>query len=171
MTSTTALPTGTWQIDTAATTVTVTVKKLGVLTVPASLTVTSGTIEIDDDNNVTDVEIVADASSYASKNPKRNEHVVNDDFLDAATHPTITFRASAVATAPTGYSADGTVTVKGKTSPVSVAITGVSVQEAAGSFDAAATVDRKSIGVDKMPTFVIGRDLDITVSAVVNRAS
>lgn len=46
------LPTGTWHLDTAATTVTVSAKHLLALTVPATLTVTSGSIEIADNQVV-----------------------------------------------------------------------------------------------------------------------
>ena len=84
----TQLPSGTWQLDTSATTVTVSVKKLGFFAVPATLDVSSGSIEIDDDHQVTNVDIVVDASSYASKNAKRNEHVLGPDFLDTKNHPT-----------------------------------------------------------------------------------
>ncbi len=72
MTTTTALPTGTWQLDTSATTVTVSARKMGMLTVPADLTVTTGTIEINDSHDVVSVNIAADAASYKSKNGKRN---------------------------------------------------------------------------------------------------
>ena len=45
-TTTTQLPTGTWTLDPTATTITVSAKKLGLFTIPATLTVVSGTIEI-----------------------------------------------------------------------------------------------------------------------------
>lgn len=169
MSSSTALPTGTWQIDTAATTVTVTVKKMGFLTVPATLAVTSGEIVITDDQ-VTSVEITADAASYASKNPKRNEHVLGDDFLAAATHPSITLTSSDVSPSVGGYLCRGSVTIKGTSSPIEFAVSDVKVEGGAGSFTASTTVDRKAIGVDKMPTFVIGRNLEIDVAASVTKA-
>ncbi len=64
-----------------------------------------------------------------------------------------------------GYSANGTVTIKGQTSPVDVTITNVQFTDSDGSFTASAIIDRKAIGVDKMPTFVVGRNLELTVSA------
>ncbi len=164
-TTTTALPTGTWKLDTSATAITVAARKMGMFTIPADLTVSSGTIEIDSNHQVVNVEIVADAASYASKNAKRNEHVLSDDFLDASTHPTISFRAGAVVLGGSGYSANGTVTIKGQTSPVDVTITNVQFTDSDGSFTASAIIDRKAIGVDKMPTFVVGRNLELTVSA------
>lgn len=165
------LPTGIWQLDTSASTVTVSVKKMGLFTVPATLAVTSGTIEIDDNNQVTNVEVIADASSYNSKSGKRNEHVLGSDFLDAENHPTIGFRTSRVASESPGYTSSGTITVKGQPSPIDVTITDVDVSDTVGSFTATASVDRKTVGIDKMPTLIIGRNLQLAVSAKARKNS
>lgn len=167
--TTTQLPTGTWTLDPTATTITVSVKKLGLLTVPATLDVVSGTIDIDDDHHVTNVNVNADATSYTSKNAKRNEHVLSGDFLDAEAHPTIAFRTEKVTPTGNGHASNGTVTVKGRTAPIDVTISNVETTGTTGSFVATATVDRNTLGVDKMPSFVIGRHLDITVNAVATK--
>jgi polyisoprenoid-binding protein YceI len=173
---TTPLPAGTWQLDTGATTVNVSVKMLGVFTVPATLSVTSGTIEIDANHEVTGVDITVDASSYSSKNAKRNKHVLSSDFLDTDNHATISFRAGHVASdgassTDATYTSAGVVTIKGQSSPVDVAIAGVDVTGDTGSFTATATVDRKAIGVGKLSTFVIGQDLQLEVAAIARRVS
>ena len=167
--TTTELPTGTWTLDPSATTITVSAKKLGLFTIPATLTVVSGTIDIDDDHQVTNVDIVADASSYTSKNPKRNEHITGADFLDADAHPTIVFRAGNVTSSDVGLTSRGTVTIKGQTTPINVTVSNVNIDGATGSFGATATVDRNTIGIDKMPALIIGRHLDITVNATAMR--
>lgn len=159
-----ALPTGTWRLDPEQTTITVTAKKLGIFTVPATLTLTSGTIEIDADHQVAAV-VVADATSYASKNAKRNDHVRSADFLDAANHPELGFRTGKVSRTATGYRADGSVTVKGQVFPISVDIGDVDLDARRGSFTATATIDRNAIGVDKLPSLVIGRHLQVEVAA------
>lgn len=163
--TTTQLPTGTWQLDPSATTVTVSVKKLGFINVPATLAVTSSSIEIDDDHQVANVDIVVDAASYASKNAKRNEHVLGPDFLDVENHPTIAFSTGRVAPGSAGYTSNGTVTVKGQSSPIDVTISDVEVSGTNGSFAATATVDRNALGVDKMPGLIVGRNLQLTVDA------
>lgn len=169
---TTTRPTqGTWTLDPSATTIVVTAKKLGLFTIPASLNVVSGTIEIGADHQVTSVEIVADAASYASKNAKRNEHIVGSDFLDAETHPTIVFRSDRVTPGDAGLVSNGTVTVKGQATTIDVTVSNVDVADSAGSFVAAATIDRNAIGVDKLPSAVIGRQLDITVNASASLSS
>jgi len=174
MTTTTTLPTGTWILD-QTTTITVTATKLGVMKVPATIAMTSGSIEIDDQHRVTSVSVTGDATSYTSTNAKRNDHVRSADFLDTDAHPTIGFEASSIRPSGSGYTADGTVTVRGNTAPLTVSISDVVVADSAemaegaggstASFTAAATVDRSTIGVDKLPSFVIGRDLDLVVNA------
>lgn len=169
-TTTTNLPTGTWSLD-PSTTITVTATKLGFMKIPAAIALTSGTVEIDDQHQVTGVSVTGDAGSYASKNDKRNEHVRSADFLDAEAHPTIHFEASACRPSGAGYIADGTVTIKGTTVPLTVTISDVTVGEGSSTatFTATATVDRNTIGVDKMPSLVIGRQLDLVVAASATR--
>ncbi|NNE94947.1 MAG: YceI family protein [Acidimicrobiales bacterium] len=159
--------TGTWRLDPAQTTITVTAKKLGFFTVPATLAVSSGTIEIDADHEVVSVEVVADANSYTSANPKRNDHIRSADFLDADNHPQLTFRAGSVTGTAKGYHTDGSVTVKGQTFPLELDINNVEAGPRNGSFQATAIIDRNAIGVDKLPSFIIGRDLHLTVNATV----
>lgn len=165
----TTLPTGTWQLDGSATTITVSARKLGLFTIPAELTVTSGMIEIDANHEVVNVEILADAASYRSKNSKRNEHVLSDDFLDADKHPTIAFRTGGVTATEDGYRAEGTITVKGEATPIDVLVSDIDVTEAQATFLATANIDRKAVGVTKFPAFFIGRNLQLTASASARR--
>ncbi|MEL6982188.1 MAG: YceI family protein [Actinomycetota bacterium] len=167
-TTTTTLPTGTWVLD-PSTTITVTATKLGFLKVPATLALTSGTVEIDDQHQVTGVSVTADAGSYASPNDKRNEHVRSADFLAADDHPTIRFEAGTCRPSGSGYTADGSATVKGTTTPLAVTISDVTVTDGTASFTATATIDRTAVGVDKMPSFIIGRQLDLVVNASATR--
>ena len=168
---TTQLPAGIWQLYTGATTVNVSVKMLGVFTVPATLAVTSGTIEIDANHEVTRVDVTVAAASYSSKNAKRNKHVVSRDFLDTDNHAAISFRAEHVSSNDATHTAAGVVTIKGQSSPVDVAIAGVDVTGDTGSFTATATVDRKAIGVGKLPAFVVGQNLQLKVAAIARRIS
>lgn len=160
----TALPSGRWAIDPAETTITVAVKKLGVIDVEATLAVESGTIEIDAEQRVTSVSVVAEAGSYTSGNAKRDEHVRGPDFLDAENHRHLTFTAGEVTPSGSGHRASGTVTVKSATAPLTLEVSDVAVDGGTGSFAATGTVDRNAIGVDKLPSLVIGRTLTITVA-------
>lgn len=159
------IPAGTWKLDPSKTTVTVVATKLGFFSIPATLNVSAGTIEIDASHQVTSVEVTIEANSYASKNDKRNDHVRSSDFLNVDSHPELVFRADAVTKTSGGYQADGMVTVKGQASPLQVEVSDVKATGDHGSLRASATVDRKAIGVDRMPSFIVGRELQLTVDA------
>ena len=163
--ATDALPTGTWRLDPDRTTITVTAKKLGLFTVPATLTMSAGTIEIGSEHQVARVEVVADAGSYTSRNAKRNDHIRGADFLDADNHPDLVFTAEQVKPVADGYQTAGSVTVKGVTFPLDVDISDLEFDAHSGSFVATATIDRNAIGVGKLPSLVIGRNLQLTVAA------
>ena len=162
--TTAELPTGTWQLDPEQTSVTVTAKKLGLISVPGTLSLASGRIEVSADHQVTSVEVQIDAASYESANEKRNEHVRSADFLDASAHPTLEFRADAVAPTEGGYVTDGSATVKGRTTPVSLRISDVTVDGATATFEASTTISRKAVGVDKLPAVIISTDIDVSVT-------
>lgn len=166
-TSSTAPPIGTWVVDATSTRLTVTAKKLGVFSVPATLTIDRGTIAIAD--RAIDVTVVARADSYASANDKRNEHVRSADFLDADQHPDIVFSADELAAAGAGFSVAGTVTVKGNSTPLQFDVSDVSVDGDRASCSATAQVDRSALGVDKLPAFVIGNTLEIALDVSANR--
>ncbi len=155
---------GIWKLDPSRTTITVTATKLGFITVPATLALSAGTVEVDSDGQVS-VTVTVDAGSYASPNAKRNEHVRGADFLDADNHSELVFRSDTVSPIVDGYQVDGSVTVKGRTSPLQVEISGVEVADGSGWFQATATVDRNAVGVDKLPSFIVGRELQLTVDA------
>ena len=167
---TTTLPAGVFTLDPARTTVDVTVKKLGFITVTGALDVTSGRIEIDESGSVTSVDVTVDAGSYATGNTKRDTHVRSADFLDVEHHPEMTFHADRLSAAGGGYTAAGTVSVKGATAPLSLDVADVASDTSGGTFTATCTVDRNAIGVDKMPSVVIGKTLTIQISAAATAA-
>ncbi|MEO1065491.1 MAG: YceI family protein [Actinomycetota bacterium] len=170
MTTSTTLPAGTWQLDTAATTVTATARNFGFKSVPSTLAVVSGTVVVDDQHAVTGIEVVLDAASYTSGNDKRDTHVRSDDFLDAETHPTITFSAQSIVASGDGYRCQGSLTVKGTTKPVELSVGDVEIADDTARFTATASVDRTAFGVDKLPGFFIGRELPVTIEARAARA-
>lgn len=162
------LPTGTWALDTSATTLTVSSKMMLAFTVPATLTLTAGSIKISDGEVVT-VDVTADASSYRSKMAKRNKHVVSPDFLDAANYPKIQFQANFAASSAAGGTATGSIMMKGRTAPIQLTITKIAIDGDTAAFEASGRVARANLGVDKMPSLIIGSMLDVTVSATARK--
>ena len=158
------LPTGTWRIDPAKTTVSVAVKKLGLFTIIGDVTVTDGTISLD--GTTAKIDVTADAASYATPMAKRNVHVHSADFLDVDQFPTIRFTGGTLTSDVTGdRHIAGEITIKGQTAPVDFRVADVDVTADTAAFAATASVDRTALGLNKMPGFVIGKTLNITVSA------
>ncbi len=159
-----ALPTGTWRIDPAQTNVSVAVKKLGLFTITGDLTVTDGTISLD--GTTAKIDVTADAASYATPMAKRNKHIHSADFLDVEQFPTIRFTGGTLTSDANGdRHIAGEITIKGQTSPVDFRVADVEAAADSASFSATASVDRTALGLNKMPAFVIGKTLNITVSA------
>ena len=163
MTSQAILDEGRWNVDPSQTTITVSAKKFGFLTVDGTLEVSAGLIEIDSNNQVTAVEITASSDTYNSANKKRDLHIKDRDFLDAATYPSIVFRCSDVETSADGYRATGTVTVKDTTTDLVVEIRDVKFDSGHCTFRTSSAFSRKAIGITKLPSFVIGSSLSLDV--------
>jgi len=158
--------TGTWTIDPAKTTVTATAKMMSAANVPATFQVESGSISITD-GQLTGVDVVADAASYKSSISKRNKDVtLQKGLLDANNYPTITFTASG----GSEKQVTGEVTIKGHTVPLAFMVSKLQVEEGTASFEATTTIDRFSVGVDKSPAFVIGKDIDVRVTATATKS-
>lgn len=171
MTSTpTNLPAGTWSIEPSGTSLTATAKKLGFLNVAGTMTVSRGTIAIDDSHKVTSVAITVNADSYNSGNDKRDTHIRGNDFLDTEASPTIEFLCTDIVETADGLAAKGAVTVKGASSPLTVQITNIELQGDSCTFRASSAVDRNAIGVRKLPSFIIGRMLSLNVTAQATRS-
>lgn len=160
-----ALPPGRWTLD-SSTVVTVTAKKLAVITVDATLAVTSGSVTVGDDGAVSSISATVDAGSYDSGNDKRDEHVRSDDFLDAETHPEISFASGSATPVNSGFRIDGAITVKGSAYPMNLHVEGVRVDGDRATFTASGHVDRTAVGVAKMPALIISKSIEIVIAAV-----
>jgi polyisoprenoid-binding protein YceI len=162
---TTTLATGTWVLSPTRTTVTVTAKNFLVRRVPAVLAVTTGRAVVGETLDDSRIEFSLAADSFSSGNARRDEHVRSADFLDAENHPSIDFRSEHIAATAVGYRVTGTLELAGDNETIAFDIDKI---EAGGdgtlTFHAAAAIDRRQIGIDKMPALVIGNTIDVAVT-------
>lgn len=161
---TSGFPPGTWTI-TPETTVTLTVKKLKLITVAATVRVIDGSVTVAADGTATAVTASIDAASFASGNAKRDAHVAGDDFLDSESYPLITFEASEIDARAMPAAVTGTAMVKGRAAPLTLTVTDITVGERDATLHATAVVDRNVLGVDTFPNIVIGADVAIAIHA------
>lgn len=98
------------------------------------------------------VSIEIDVASIDTRNPQRDAHLRSPDFFDAANHPQITFRTTAVRRSEQGLVAIGPLTVRGTTKETQFTLTPAgagkdSQGRARLGFRATTTLSRSAFGV------------------------
>jgi polyisoprenoid-binding protein YceI len=146
------LPTGTWQIDTAHSSVNFSVRHMMVAKVRGRFNSFSGTITVGDDQLASSVEASIDVDSLETRDDSRDAHLRSPDFFDAASFPTMTFRSTSVRSAGDEYELVGDLTIKDVTRPVTLDLeVGGSGRDPWGNtrvgFSARGEINRKDFGL------------------------
>jgi polyisoprenoid-binding protein YceI len=172
----------TWQVDRAHSQVSFVVRHFFT---PVRGTFDSVTValEFDPDNPAAgSVEVRIPVASVNTRNERRDNDLRSENFFEAATHPDITFRSSAVrATGANTFAVAGTLTIKGVEKTVELPVTflgrqeipvrGGGTREVAG-FEAVLTIDRGDFGVgtgDWVRTNVVGGEVKIEIAIEASR--
>ena len=87
---------GTFEIDTSHSAAAFTVRHMVVAKTRGRFTDFSGAVTIADEPLDSSVNVTIQAASITTGDEKRDGHLVSPDFLDAATHPTLTFASTSV---------------------------------------------------------------------------
>ncbi len=145
--------TGTWEIDSAHSTVGFAAKHAVVATTRGHFTEFSGGVTIDAaDPSASAAWLDIVASSLTTGNGQRDGHLLGPDFFDVENHPTITFRSASVSVDGDEIVLDGDLTIRGVSRPVQVRweFGGVAADPWGGvrtGFEGTATVNRKDWGL------------------------
>jgi polyisoprenoid-binding protein YceI len=113
--------------------------------------------------------ITVAAGSIDTKNKKRDEHLRSADFFDIASHPDITFAVDGVRPASGGVRVTGSLTVRGRTRPVSFDAKVSSFDGAEMWLDAEVPVNRADFGLAWNQMGMASMHNTITVHAVFTR--
>ncbi len=118
-------PTGvrtTWDIDTAHSSVTFTVRHLMFAKVHGRFTRWSGVITVDEPHpEDSRIEVRIETASVDTHDDTRDNHLRSPDFFDSANHPEMTFVSTHVEKAADDrYRMDGDLTIRGVTRPVTL---------------------------------------------------
>jgi len=114
--TTTAIPTGTWNVDTAHSKVGFSVKHLGIATVRGQFGEFEGTLELSDDLSSAKAYGRVRAASVDTSEPQRDEHLRSPDFFDAERYPELTFNSTRIEPVDEGtYRIIGDLTMHGIT--------------------------------------------------------
>jgi polyisoprenoid-binding protein YceI len=171
-TSAPVLTAGRWTLDTTSSTATFRVGNLG-RTVTGSVPITGGTVEVDPDGRPTAIAGSLDLASIDTGHARRDRDLRKPGLLDLDRHPTMTFSADAVGVSPEGWSVTGQLTARG-TRVELVGDVQLSVLDGSATTDSSVALvartrlDRRAIGV-RAPRLMIGRQVDITVTATLRR--
>ena len=120
------------------------------------------------------VEATIDAASFTTAEPDRDAHLRSADFLDVASHPTITFKSTSVeATGANHCKVTGNLTIRGVTRPVTLDVeyfgpVDTPFNNTRTGFIARTRINRYDFGVSwnsPMPAggWVVGKEVEITI--------
>ena len=160
----------TYKLDPAHTSIVFRVKHLGVAYVYGRFNGPSGSFVFDEKSPANNsIEIQVSAQNVDTAVEKRDNHLRSPDFFNAADHPVIEFKSTAVKKAGNGnYEISGNLTLLGKTKPLTVKArqTGEGKDPWGNyrrGFEASFTVKRSDFGMNFMMS-AAGDEVKLTVS-------
>ena len=119
--ATTAVPTGTWNVDPAHSKVGFAVKHMGIANVRGEFTEFEGTLEVGDDLSSAKAHGTVKVQSVDTNEAQRDEHLRSGDFFDAEQHPEITFTSTAIEPIDEEtFKVTGDLTIHGVTKPITL---------------------------------------------------
>jgi polyisoprenoid-binding protein YceI len=156
-----------WELDPSATRIEFSVRNLSVSHVDGRFRLTSGRVTlVEDAPSRSTVEVVIDATSVDTGEPKRDTHLRSADFLDVDHHPSITFRSTGVEQVGDGHwKVAGALTLLDATRPVVLDVQGATVHGNRADAHASVTIDRRDFGMT-YAGFAVGKEVTITIDAV-----
>jgi polyisoprenoid-binding protein YceI len=116
---TTLVPTGTWSVDPAHTTVGFSVKHLGIASVRGRFEQFAGTLEVDGDS--ARAFGTAQAASINTNDAGRDEHLRSADFFGAEANPELRFESTEIRPVDEDtFEIEGELSMNGVTNPVTL---------------------------------------------------
>jgi polyisoprenoid-binding protein YceI len=143
---------GTWEIDAVHSHVGFVARHLMVSKVRGSFTKFEGEIITAENPLESSATATIDMTSLSTGNEQRDGDVKGENFLDAANHPTMTFRSTGMRADGENYKLDGDLTIKGITHPLelSVELNGFGPDPYGGTragFSATGEINRNDYGI------------------------
>ncbi len=143
-----------WQIDPAHTMVEFAVKHLMIANVKGRFAAVKGTLQLSgDDYHSARVELLIDAASIDTREPRRDAHLRSADFLDADNSPALTFTSRRIdGVSGRSFAVVGDLTIRGVTREVALDVTDLGRQRdpwggERAAFSATTAINRKDFGL------------------------
>jgi polyisoprenoid-binding protein YceI len=161
--------TGQWSLDPARSTVSLRNRAMwGLAPVNGTFGQISGHGTVSPDGDVTGALTIA-AASIDTKNARRDRHLRSADFFDTENHADITFTVDGVRPARQAVTFLGTLTVRGRTKPMTFEGTAAARGDTEVWLDAVVHVNQIDFGLTWNWLGTVGRDNVVTVRAVFTR--
>jgi len=162
------LASGRWTVDLAHSAATFRVSSLGRI-VTGAVPVIEGVVDVADGGLPSAIAGSLDLGAISTGNSRRDRDLRKPRFLDLDRHPTMTFAADSITASQAGWSVAGRLTTRGATVRLAGDVE-VSEQNRCAALTARTWLDRRILGIGA-PRIMIGRRVDITVTAVIRRVS
>ncbi len=147
------------QIDQPASIVEFSLSNMGFNTVEGTMQQFDGTIDFDVDNlELCQFDVCVDVATLNTANTKRDEHLLKEDFFDAANHPSVCFFSNQITTSARGYLATGTLSIKGVESIVNIPFT-----YSDNTFVGDLNIDRTTFDLGPKGGFMVGKAVAIVI--------
>ena len=160
---------GRYQVDPARSSATFTTRHLfGLGKVTGSLALLDGQVTVAADPAASTVQATLASDSFQSASAGRDEVVKSPGFLDAGSHPHLTFASSSLVQDGPGWLVRGTLTVRGVAAPLELTVTEILEDHDEVAVRATATVDRYAHGLTKAKGLA-ARRLQLQLTAVATR--
>jgi polyisoprenoid-binding protein YceI len=167
VTATTPQP-GHYDIDASRSRVTFATRHLfGLGRVHGSFAIRGGTADVAEPVAASAIYAEIETASFRTGNHQRDHSVLSPRFLDPAGHPVMTFRSDRIEAA--GQVLTGTLTVRGTTRPVTLAVARCEVTRRSFTVRATARIDRTEFGITAARGLA-ARYLDLTVEVQCTRS-
>jgi polyisoprenoid-binding protein YceI len=150
---------GTWRLDPTASRVEVLAKTYwGLVRVRGRFAALNGTATVTPDGRVT-AELTIEAASVDTANDKRDNHLRSADFFHVERHPNLQVAIDEVVlTSPGTFTAEGRMTVAGRTEPIGLDGTiALSADGSRAEVNTAVEIDRVVFGLRHSPLGMIRR--------------
>jgi polyisoprenoid-binding protein YceI len=137
------------------------VANFGFRTVTGTIPLRAGGVLVDGSGAVTRVHAVLDLDGLATGSWRRDADLRKPHLLDIDRHPELTFDATSMVPAATGWLVDGRLSARGTSVSLPLAVAASPVKDET-ELHATAVLDRRSLGV-RAPRLLIGHVVTINL--------
>ncbi|MET9224238.1 YceI family protein [Lentzea sp. NPDC003310] len=169
MTAVRTLAAGTWRADVSRSTASFQVGNLG-RKAHGTVPVTAGTVEVGPDGALLAVHGTLDLGAIDTGVAKRDQDLRKPGLLDLDRHPAMTFTATSARTTGGGWHVTGTLSARGTETVLDGTAELSSLDGREAVLTATTRLDRRTLGI-RAPRFLIGRYVDVTVTAVLTQSA